>query len=91
MVEKHDRISIDIVNDQYLDNSIKYRTYLSRAERNWSFRVHVQGTDQKILKGKVWVEFFNNSPNEYYLIELAYSDFQSEEGRSLIWNSPENQ
>ena len=78
MVEKHDRISIDIVNDQYLDNSIKYRTCLSRAERNSSFRVHVKGADQKMLNRKVWVELFNNSPNEYYLIELAHSDFQSE-------------
>ena len=75
-------IKVEIVNDQYLENSTKASTRQKRGES--SKRVHIESVEQKMPQGKNWEEFFHNDANKENLIRIAAKFFRSAEGRELL-------
>ena len=75
-------IQVEIVNDQYLQNSTKSSTRQKRGES--SRRVHIESVEQKMPQGKDWQEFFHNDANKEDLIRMAAEFFRSAEGRKLL-------
>ena len=55
-------ISIELINDKYVKDSIKSSTRIKRGEE--CKRVHLTSDKQKMLKGKDWNIFFNNILNK---------------------------
>eukprot|EP00794_Sanderia_malayensis_P012581 gene12581-biopygen10020 len=75
-------IQIEIINDQYLDDSTKSSTRAKRGQA--SRRVHLQSVEQKMMQGKDWQEFLHNDANKENLIQIAADFFRSAEGRKLL-------
>ena len=75
---EYNAIQVEIVNDQYLRQSIKSEARDIRGDGKASHRVHISSVDQKMLSGKVWEAFFHNGENKEDLISLACSYYKSE-------------
>ena len=58
--------TIELINDKYIDYSINVSTLCKRGEE--SERVFVNKFKLKILAGKGWELFFNNTLNQHDLI-----------------------
>ena len=55
-------ISVELINDKYVKDSIKSSTRIKRGEECKS--VNLTSDKQKMLKGKDWNIFFNNNLNK---------------------------
>ena len=64
---------IEIINDHYLECSIKSATRSARGAK--SVRVYLESADQIMPQGKAWDNFFNNIDNKTDLVKLALEFF----------------
>ena len=69
-----EELSVEIINDTYLEDSIKNQTRLNRGIK--STRTHVSSLDQKILPASQWNSFFNNIENKADLVNLIAQYFK---------------
>ena len=72
---------VHIVNDTYLNKSVKNDTRKKRGEPGP--RVHLEGYDQNILQGSKWHEFLYRNENNTDLIGLIARFLKGR--RMLYW------
>ena len=84
-LENPNASQIEIINDHYLEKSIKASTRSSRG--SVSTRIHLASLDhldQVMPPGKRWDACFHNIKNKADLVQLVLKFFKSIEGRSLL-------
>ncbi len=74
--------SVGIINDTYIEKSIKEGTRKDRGDKGP--RVHFSNVNQRMLQGVQWESFFHNGENKENLISAIADYLQSKEGRSKL-------
>ena len=75
-------ISIELINENYVEYSIKPSTRVKRGEE--SKRVYVNSCKQKMLGDKDWKIFFNNISNKQDIISQAVKFFTNPERKEKL-------